>query len=93
MGNKRRRFTSAFKTKVVLEALSERFTIQELARKHELHPNQITTWKRQFMDNAESVFDKPGQDKKSEQELEKDRMLKTIGQQKIEIDFLRRALS
>mgnify|MGYP003939888199 CR=1 FL=1 len=41
----RRKFTSAFKTKVVLEALSERLTIQELGQKHGIHPTQITTWK------------------------------------------------
>lgn len=39
---KKRKFTSAFKTKVVLEALSERFTIQELGQKHNLHPTQIS---------------------------------------------------
>lgn len=90
--NKRRKFTSAFKTKVVLEALSERFTLQELARKHDLHPNQISQWKTQFLANAESVFEK-GKTEKSEEELEKERLYRTIGQQKIEIDFLKKALS
>lgn len=90
--NKRRKFTSAFKTKVVLEALSERFTLQELARKHDLHPNQISQWKAQFLANAESVFEKPNSGK-SEEELEKERLYRTIGQQKIEIDFLKKALS
>lgn len=42
MKKSRRKFTSAFKTKVVLEALKERSTIQELAQKFELHPAQIT---------------------------------------------------
>ena len=41
----RRKFTSKFKTKVVLEALKERSTVQELAKKHTLHPNQISKWK------------------------------------------------
>jgi len=93
MSNKRRRFTAAFKTKVVLDVLSERFTLQELSKKYSLHPNQISTWKSLFLDNAETVFEKPVKDQKSEAELEKERMLKTIGQQKIEIDFLKRALS
>ena len=43
---KRRKFTSKFKTKVVLEALSGRYTVQELARKYELHANQISKWKK-----------------------------------------------
>ena len=39
----RRKFTSDFKVKVVLEALSERYTIQDLGRKYEIHPTQCAT--------------------------------------------------
>jgi len=90
--NKRRKFTSGFKTKVVLESLSERFTLQELARKYDIHPNQISQWKAHFLANAEGVFEKP-KTEKSEEELERERLYKTIGQQKVEIDFLKKALS
>lgn len=87
----RRKFTSEFKFKVVLEALSERYTIQELGRKYEIHPTQITNWKSQFLKNGQTVFDRPVKDSKTEaQELE-DRYLKVIGQQKMEIDFLKKA--
>jgi len=51
MGTSRRKFTSEFKKKVVLEALKERFTLQELATKYEIHPQQITDWKKHFVDN------------------------------------------
>lgn len=87
----RRKFTSEFKFKVVIEALSERYTIQELGRKYEIHPTQITNWKSQFLKNGQAVFDRPVKDSKTEaQELE-DRYLKVIGQQKMEIDFLKKA--
>ena len=87
----RRKFTSEFKFKVVLEALSERYTIQELGRKYEIHPTQITNWKSQFLKNGQALFDRPVKDSKTEaQELE-DRYLKVIGQQKMEIDFLKKA--
>ena len=88
----RRKFTSAFKTKVVLEALKERKSLADLAQEHELQPTQISAWKREFLDGASTVFDKGKQPKKSESELEKERLLKTIGQQKVEIDFLKDAL-
>ena len=42
---KRKNHTSGFKTKVVLEALQERETIQEIGKKYDIHPNQISTWK------------------------------------------------
>jgi transposase len=88
----RRKFTSAFKTKVVLEALKERITLAELAQKHELQPTQISAWKREFLDGASGVFEKGKKNKKTEAELEKDRLLKTIGEQKVAIDFLKDAL-
>ena len=89
----RRKFTSEFKFKVVLEALSERYSIQELGRKYEIHPTQITNWKSQFLKNGQAVFDRPVKDAKSEAEEKEERMLKTIGQQKMELDFLKKALS
>ena len=75
-----------------MEALKERSTLADLAQKYQLQPAQISAWKREFLDGASEVFDKGKKSKKSEAELEKERLLKTIGQQKIEIDFLKDAL-
>ena len=88
----RRKFTSKFKTKVVLESLKERMSNQELAQKFDIHPQQISTWKREFLAGAEDVFAKGKKNKKSEEEQKEDRFLKVIGQQKVEIDFLKNAL-
>lgn len=90
--NKRRKFTSAFKFKVVLEALSERFTIQEIARNHGIHPTQITQWKSQFLEKGEGVFEN-GKPESTKPESEEDKLYKIIGEQKVEIDFLKKALS
>ena len=89
----RRKFTSDFKVKVVLAALSERYTIQELGRKYEIHPTQISLWKAQFLQNANAVFEQPVKDTKTEAEKKEESYLKVIGQQKMEIDFLKKALS
>jgi len=89
----RKKFTPKFKTKVVIEALKERLTNQELARKFDIHPQQIGTWKREFLNGAEEVFAK-GKKKsvKTEQEQREDQLLKMIGRQKVELDFLKNAL-
>jgi len=89
----RRKHTSKFKFKVVLEALSERFTIQELGRKYQIHPAQVTTWKAQFLKNGEEVFSKKAKDPKTEAQEKEERLLKTIGQLKVENDFLKLASS
>lgn len=88
----RRSFTAKFKTKVVLEALSERYTLSELAQRHQVHPNQISTWKSQFLEGAEDVFETDRSRKKDEDQTDRDELLKTIGQLKVENDFLKKSL-
>ena len=87
---KRKRHSAGFKTKVVLEALQERETIQEIGKKYDLHSNQISTWKGQFLKNAKSVFEKGVS--KNDEEKEKSELFKKIGQLQIENDFLKKVL-
>ena len=51
-----RKHTATFKTRVVLDALKERETMSELAQRYQLHPTQISTWKKEFLDGADQVF-------------------------------------
>lgn len=55
---KRNRYTSEFKTKVVLEVLREEQTVNEIAAKYELSPVMVSRWKAEFLDRASMVFDK-----------------------------------
>jgi transposase len=87
----RRKFTAEFKTKVVLEALKERSSIEELARKYEVHPTQINTWKREFLSKATDVFSKKG-DEPQKPEIDADKLYAQIGQLKVENDFLKKKL-
>ncbi|HKK62644.1 MAG TPA: transposase [Bacteroidales bacterium] len=86
----RKNHTTGFKTKVVLEALQERETIQEIGRKYDIHPNQISTWKTQFLSNASNVFEKGV--KKDDDEKEKANLFKKVGQLQMEVDFLKKVL-
>lgn len=90
MKRTRRKFSSKFKTKVVLEALKERSTLQDLSSKFEIHPNQITTWKKEFSENASVTFD--AKRKKDSSEVEKDKLYSKIGQLQVEVDFLKQVL-
>lgn len=75
---------------MVLEALQERETIQEIGKKYDIHPNQISTWKSQFLANANSVFEKGVL--KSDDEREKDELYKKVGRLQVENDFLKKVL-
>jgi|GEM_PF-6845845 len=70
-----------------LEALKERETIEALAKKYDIHPNQINTWKREFISKSETVFEKstdPGRESK-------DKLIETlysrIGELSVANDF------
>ena len=54
---KRRRFTSEFKTELVLEVLSGATSQAELCRRHHLNEDQLSKWKQQFLEKAPSLFD------------------------------------
>jgi transposase-like protein len=49
--------TAAFKAKVAIKALKEQQTLAELAQKFELHPNQISQWKQEFIASSEQIFE------------------------------------
>jgi transposase len=87
----RRRFSAEFKAKVALEAIRGERTISELATKHQLHPNQITQWKRQAIDNLGKVFDDKASDAQAGREAEVTKLHAKIGQLVIERDFLAKA--
>ena len=88
-------YTAQFKMGVVLELLREEKQIGELASEHNLHPNQIRNWKKEFLENASRVFDESKREKelaKREKELETERaeLLGTIGQLTVERDWLKK---
>ena len=56
---KRRRFTAKFKAEVVLEALHGESSQAELCRRYNLSENQVSTWKRQLLENVETFFESP----------------------------------
>ncbi len=91
----RRQFTAEFKTKVVLEILREEKQIGELADEHELSPNQLRNWKKEFLENAVKVFSESKQEKdlhakERAMDEERNELMAKVGQLTIENDWLKK---
>jgi transposase len=90
MKKSRRKFSSAFKANVAIEALKERESLAELSKRYEVHPTVISKWKMEFLEKSERVFDK-----KSEEDngVDPDTLYAKIGQLEVENDFLKKSLN
>ncbi|OQX17943.1 MAG: transposase [Desulfobulbaceae bacterium A2] len=86
----RRNHSAAFKAKVALTALAGEKTLAELAQQFEVHPNQITTWKRQLSESAAGIFEKSPS---KEHEVDLKALHAKIGQLTLENAFLESALT
>jgi len=59
---KRRHFTPEEKAKIVIEVLREEKTLNEIAAEYEIHPNQLSRWKAEFLNNAARAFSKEAEE-------------------------------
>jgi transposase-like protein len=86
----RRKFSSAFKAKVAIEAIREQSSLSELSEKYQLEGSQISKWKREFIEKSAMVFDLELPQKTSEKETQK--LYEKIGRLEVQIDFLKKKL-
>ena len=87
----RRNHSPAFKSKVALAAVKGEQTITELSQRFDVHPNQITKWKNQLLDQLPSVFEKGGKSKEPLVDIKN--LHAKIGELTLENDFLESALT
>lgn len=90
MSKIRRNHAPAFKAKVALEAIKGEKTLHEIAARYQVHPTQVSEWRKQLIEGAGGVFSgkRPEQDPK-----EREALLAKIGQLTMERDFLERVLN
>jgi transposase len=85
---KRKRYSNEFKARVALEAIREELTLAELSKKHGVHPNMISGWKRAAIKNMAAGFGKDDGGTAKEAAVEIDKLHSKIGQLVVERDFL-----
>ena len=87
---KRRELSAAFKAKVALEAIKGHKTINEIASEFDVHPNQVSTWKKKLLENSVDAFTRKNERREDDFEKEREKLYSQIGQLKVENDFLKK---
>ena len=88
----RRNYDASFKVRVVLEAIKDLKTLAQLGSEFSVHPNQIRNWRNEFLEKASVVFsENQGKERALKRlEEERDRLHQRIGEQSMDIDFLKK---
>jgi transposase-like protein len=93
MAGPRKRHPAAFKAKVALEAAKQTKTVAELAKAYQVHPVQISQWKKQLLDGVESLF-RDGRRREHEEGLAlQAELYEQIGRLDMEIEWLKKRVA
>ena len=90
MARKRRQHSNQFKFKVALEATKGVKTLNETASEYNLHPNQVSNWKKQLLEEGSAVFSSNVARQLREQETRETELYEQIGRLKMELEWLKK---
>ena len=90
MSTIRKTFSKEFKAKVALEAYKGQKTLNELSKEYQVHPNVISNWKKQLLENVADIFNAKRGPRSDVDLEEKDRLYSQIGKQQVELDWLKK---
>ena len=93
MTGKRKRHSPAFKAKVALEAAKQTRTAAELAKVFQVHPVQISQWKEQLLDGAESLFGDGRRREQEEGQALQAELYERIGRLNMEVEWLKKSVA
>ena len=91
MGISRKRHSPDFKLRAVLAVLKGDKTSNELAGELEVHPAQLSAWKKQFVENGAMIFEKELK-KSKDRSHDKNELFEQIGRLKMELEWLKKKL-
>jgi len=89
---KRKRYSAQFKFQVALEAIKGLKTVNQLASEHQLHPNQVSQWKRQLLEEGATIFDNgTAQQQQRDMAQTEAELYEQIGRLKMEVEWLKKS--
>jgi len=89
---RRKRYDAQFKARVALAAVKEQKTINEIAAMYEVHPNQVSQWKRQLLERLSAVFAADRGQSEQQQDGKESELYRQIGQLTMEVEYLKKKL-
>jgi putative transposase len=93
MTGTRKRHSAAFKARVALEAAKQSRTVAELARTYQVHPVQISQWKKQLLDGAESLFRDGRRRERDRTQADQAELYERIGRLNMEVEWLKKSVA
>jgi transposase-like protein len=93
MAGSRKRHPAAFKARVALEAAKQTRTLAELAKAYQVHPVQISQWKKQLLDGIESLFRDGRRREQDESQAIQSELYEQIGRLNMEIEWLKKRVA
>jgi transposase-like protein len=93
MAGKRKRHPAAFKAKVALEAAKQTKTVAELAKAYQVHPVQISQWKKRLLDGVETLFRDGRRRGREEGDVVQAELYEKIGRLDMEVEFLKKRVA
>jgi transposase-like protein len=90
MSGKRRHYSKELKAKIALEAVKDYSSINEISKEYKVHPNQISQWKKQLLENLPKIFDNPRGPKTGESNELVDQLYRQVGKLQVELEWLKK---
>jgi len=90
MKRKRRIFGGAFRAKVALAAVKGDKTLAQLAEQFQVHPNQVSTWRKELIERASQLFEDGRRRKPDDSLVSQEQLYEQIGRLKMEVDWLKK---
>ncbi len=90
MGKTRRQHSEQFKFRVALEAAKGLQTVNEIAGKYEVHPNLVSTWKQQLLEDGPGIFSRSRERGRSAAAEHETALYEQIGRLKMELEWLKK---